>query len=69
MTVTEPRRLITNQLSTDDLVQPGRVNGLAYTDPAVFEAELQRIFTGGWVTGSWPGSGSNASRSPTTARR
>ena len=49
MTVTEPGRRITSELRTDDLVQPGRVNGLAYTDPAVFEAELERIFTGGWV--------------------
>ena len=49
MTVTEPRRLITNALDVAALVQPGRVNGLAYTDPAVFEAELERIFTGGWV--------------------
>ncbi|HWM18959.1 MAG TPA: Rieske 2Fe-2S domain-containing protein [Ilumatobacteraceae bacterium] len=46
---TEPTGQITSELRADDLMQPGRVNGLAYTDPAVFEAELERIFTSGWV--------------------
>jgi phenylpropionate dioxygenase-like ring-hydroxylating dioxygenase large terminal subunit len=31
------------------LVEEHRVNGLAYTDPDLFEAELDRIFTRGWV--------------------
>lgn len=32
-----------------DLVTETQVNGRAYTDPAVFEAELEQIFTNGWV--------------------
>jgi len=31
------------------LVQPGRVNSKIYTDPAIFETELQRIFHRSWV--------------------
>jgi phenylpropionate dioxygenase-like ring-hydroxylating dioxygenase large terminal subunit len=31
------------------LVAGDRVNGLAYIDPGVFEAEMQRIFHDGWV--------------------
>jgi phenylpropionate dioxygenase-like ring-hydroxylating dioxygenase large terminal subunit len=33
----------------DGLVQPDRVHGSAYTSPDVFEAEMERIFTNGWV--------------------
>ncbi len=33
----------------DSLVQPHRVHRSAYTEPAVFEAEMGRIFGGAWV--------------------
>jgi phenylpropionate dioxygenase-like ring-hydroxylating dioxygenase large terminal subunit len=33
----------------DDLVLPDRVSGAVYTDPEVFELEMQRIFREGWV--------------------
>jgi phenylpropionate dioxygenase-like ring-hydroxylating dioxygenase large terminal subunit len=33
----------------DALVRGDHVDGLAYTDPAVFDDELRRIFTDGWV--------------------
>jgi len=32
-----------------DLVRPDRVHGSVYTDPEVFELELQRIYAEGWV--------------------
>ncbi|HVW41728.1 MAG TPA: Rieske 2Fe-2S domain-containing protein [Amycolatopsis sp.] len=32
-----------------DLVRPDRVHGSVYTDPDVFERELQRIYREGWV--------------------
>ncbi|SHN17655.1 aromatic ring-hydroxylating oxygenase subunit alpha [Cryptosporangium aurantiacum] len=32
-----------------DLVRPDRVHGSVYTDPEVFELELQRIYGQGWV--------------------
>jgi phenylpropionate dioxygenase-like ring-hydroxylating dioxygenase large terminal subunit len=35
--------------SYEDLVQPDRVHGSLYTDPAVFEAELERIWYRTWV--------------------
>ncbi|MBN8902838.1 MAG: hypothetical protein J0H57_17560, partial [Rhodospirillales bacterium] len=31
------------------LVETDRVHGRLYTDPAVFEQEMSRIFYGGWV--------------------
>jgi len=36
-------------LQLDALVQADRVNGRVYTDPAIFAAELDAIFTRGWV--------------------
>ena len=33
----------------DDLVLADRVHGSVYTDPAIFEDEVERIFHGGWV--------------------
>src|SRR5581483_7702063 len=33
----------------DELVHEDRVHRLIYTDPAVFEAEMTRIFAGTWV--------------------
>ncbi|HVV08054.1 aromatic ring-hydroxylating dioxygenase subunit alpha [Amycolatopsis sp.] len=32
-----------------DLVRPDRIHGSVYTDPAVFELELERIYREGWV--------------------
>lgn len=52
MTVTDPALPPSTAPSgdpIDGLVDGDRVNGRAYTDPAVFEAELDRIFTRGWV--------------------
>jgi phenylpropionate dioxygenase-like ring-hydroxylating dioxygenase large terminal subunit len=37
------------QLGPRPLVQADRVHGSAYTSPEVFELELQRVFTVGWV--------------------
>src|SRR5712672_2907754 len=31
------------------LVQPGRVNRRLYTDPDIFELELERIFGSAWI--------------------
>ena len=31
------------------LVQPGRVHRRLYTDPAIFEAEMERIFGNAWI--------------------
>src|ERR1700741_2912329 len=42
MRVTEPP-------SYQELVQPDRVHGSLYTDPAVFDAELERIWYRTWV--------------------
>jgi hypothetical protein len=36
-------------LQLDALVQADRVNGRVYSDPDVFAAELEHIFTRGWV--------------------
>ena len=33
----------------DELVQEDRVNRLIYTDPAIFDAEMQHVFGGTWV--------------------
>ncbi len=59
MTVTEPGRLITSELRTDDLVQPGRVNGLAYTD--------RRCSRPNW-SGSSPAAGCSSATSPRCPR-
>jgi phenylpropionate dioxygenase-like ring-hydroxylating dioxygenase large terminal subunit len=39
-----PRRI-----EVSDLVRPDRVHGSVYTDPDVFELELERIYRQGWV--------------------
>jgi len=33
----------------DALVQSDRVHGSVYTDPAIFEEEMDKIFSQGWV--------------------
>ncbi len=33
----------------DGLIEPDRVHGSLYTDPAIFEAEMERIFRTAWV--------------------
>jgi phenylpropionate dioxygenase-like ring-hydroxylating dioxygenase large terminal subunit len=38
---------MTDQLSR--FVQPGRVHRQIYTDPAIFELELERIFGAVWI--------------------
>jgi benzoate/toluate 1,2-dioxygenase alpha subunit len=35
--------------STDDLVREDRVHGSVYTDPALFELEMRRIFERAWI--------------------
>jgi phenylpropionate dioxygenase-like ring-hydroxylating dioxygenase large terminal subunit len=35
--------------SYDELVQDDRVHGRVYTDPAIFEEEMDKIFSRGWV--------------------
>ena len=32
-----------------DLIQPGQIHGALYTDPGIYEQELDRIFHKGWV--------------------
>jgi len=47
-----PRLLMSQNLSAQDLsanVQPGRVHRQIYTDPAIFELELERIFGVAWI--------------------
>ncbi len=36
-------------LDISSLIEPDRIHGSLYTDAAVFEAEMTRIFYGGWV--------------------
>jgi len=36
----------------DALVQDDRVHGCVYTDPAIFEEEMDKIFSRGWSM--WP---------------
>jgi phenylpropionate dioxygenase-like ring-hydroxylating dioxygenase large terminal subunit len=42
-------RPVPARTNVDDLVRPDRVSGDVYTDPEVFELEMQRIFREGWV--------------------
>src|SRR3954449_4050240 len=39
----------TDRYDWDQLVQEDRVHRLIYTDPAIFRAEMTRIFAGSWV--------------------
>ena len=48
-----PRRVVmttaTARVDYSSLIQPERVHGSLYTDPAIFADELERIWYGGWV--------------------
>ena len=46
---THEYRLIASSKSPEDLVQPDRVDVSLYNDPALFEAELDKIFYRTWV--------------------
>ena len=35
--------------SFESLVQPGRVHRRLYTDPTIFELEMERIFGNAWI--------------------
>ena len=35
--------------SVESLIEPGRVSRLVYTDPNVFELEMERIFGRAWL--------------------
>ncbi len=36
-------------ISYNELVEDDRVHGRVYTDPAIFEEEMDKIFSRGWV--------------------
>ncbi len=38
-----------NLINYDALVEDERVHGRVYTDPAIFEEEMDKIFSRGWV--------------------
>jgi phenylpropionate dioxygenase-like ring-hydroxylating dioxygenase large terminal subunit len=40
---------MTSSESLRSLVQPGRVHRRLYTDPTIFEAEMERIFGAAWI--------------------
>src|SRR5437870_8311602 len=44
-----PSRLGSALYDWDELVQEDRVHRLAYTDPAIFTAEMTHVFGGTWV--------------------
>src|SRR6516165_1838560 len=41
--------MMTSTETFRSLVQPGRVHRRLYTDPAIFEAEMERIFGSAWI--------------------
>ena len=41
--------IMTSSETLHSLVQSGRVHRRLYTDPAIFEAEMERIFGGAWI--------------------
>ena len=40
---------VMNQHDVSQFIQPGRVHRQIYTDPAIFELELERIFGVAWI--------------------
>ena len=38
-----------DQIDLSELIQPGRVHRRLYTDPEIFESELERIFGRAWI--------------------
>ena len=40
---------VSDHVDFDDLIQPGRVHRRLYTDPAIFDLEMQHLFGGTWV--------------------
>lgn len=40
---------VTDTISWDDLIEPDRIRGSLYTDPAIYAAELERIWYRTWV--------------------
>jgi len=36
-------------INYDELVQDDRIHGRVYTDPAIYEEEIDKIFSRGWV--------------------
>jgi phenylpropionate dioxygenase-like ring-hydroxylating dioxygenase large terminal subunit len=46
---TRPLTSPPRRTGVDDLVRPDRVSGAVYTDPEVFELEMERIYRHGWV--------------------
>ena len=47
--VAKRRRYVADPNDIGSLVQPGRVHGSIYTDPAIFELEMERVFGRAWV--------------------
>ena len=43
------RRYVSDPGDIGSLVQPDRVHGSVYTDPAIFELEMERVFGRAWV--------------------
>jgi fatty-acyl-CoA synthase len=44
-----PRRVTTQRVELDDLIEDDRVHGSLYANPEIFDAELDRIWHDGWV--------------------
>jgi nitrite reductase/ring-hydroxylating ferredoxin subunit len=41
--------MVTTELDLDALIQPDRVSGRIYTDPAIFDLEMEKIFHASWL--------------------